>query len=411
MHHAVYAAPDVLRHCCKRFFVNGKMKGDVEICRAQSNEEVSYKVIKEQKKKLHEDINQGKETECSGCPWLREDEWPSLDNLLISHISVENHSVCNLRCTYCSETYYGGKLPSYDISTLMEDLKKNNALSSNLSLVWGGGESVLLESFETIFPHIVDEYKPIHNHLFTNATRFSPALERYLKSDQVSITSSIDAGTNETFIRVRGRNRLNVTLDNLRKYHEAGGDKVIIKYILVPENISESELNAFTSKIREFGLTGCSFQISSNFKSEDIGEEVKSAAITLYKNLQEVGATMINFDYHLRPQIGNFSAHEDSGKSLKGCDKQKIIVWGAGEYAMRLAEQKSVMHRIKFFVDNDPEKHGKFIGGISVHPPEDILNERDASVFIASAKFYRDIYRDLMKMGVDAEKLIGANEL
>ena len=81
LHHAVYAAPDVLRHCCKRFFVDGKMKGDVEICDATSNADISYDTIRKQKKKLYEDINQGKETECSGCPWLRKDEWPSLDNL------------------------------------------------------------------------------------------------------------------------------------------------------------------------------------------------------------------------------------------------------------------------------------------------------------------------------------------
>ena len=28
LHHAVYLAPDELRHCCKRFFVNGKINLD-----------------------------------------------------------------------------------------------------------------------------------------------------------------------------------------------------------------------------------------------------------------------------------------------------------------------------------------------------------------------------------------------
>ena len=59
LHHAVYAAPDVLRHCCKRFFVDGKMKGDVEISDVTSDADISYDRIMEQKKKLHEDINQG----------------------------------------------------------------------------------------------------------------------------------------------------------------------------------------------------------------------------------------------------------------------------------------------------------------------------------------------------------------
>ena len=27
---SIYFAPNVLRHCCQRFFVNGKMQGDVD---------------------------------------------------------------------------------------------------------------------------------------------------------------------------------------------------------------------------------------------------------------------------------------------------------------------------------------------------------------------------------------------
>ena len=34
---SVYFAPNVLRHCCQRFFVKGKMQGDVEIMKIKSD--------------------------------------------------------------------------------------------------------------------------------------------------------------------------------------------------------------------------------------------------------------------------------------------------------------------------------------------------------------------------------------
>ena len=79
LHNALYLAPDELRHCCKRFYVNGKMKGDVKIFPVKSTEDINAKNILEAKKKLYEDINSNKETECTGCPYLVRDDWPSFE--------------------------------------------------------------------------------------------------------------------------------------------------------------------------------------------------------------------------------------------------------------------------------------------------------------------------------------------
>ena len=35
---SVYFAPDELRHCCKRFFYKGKMKGDVKIFKVKKDQ-------------------------------------------------------------------------------------------------------------------------------------------------------------------------------------------------------------------------------------------------------------------------------------------------------------------------------------------------------------------------------------
>jgi len=385
------------------------MKGDVEICSVTSDADISYDLIKEQKKKLYEDINQGKDTACSGCPWLREDEWPSLDELDVSHISIEHHSVCNLRCSYCSDVYFGGKQPSYDIKLLFEKLSRHDAISENLSLVWGGGESVLLKSFDDIFPFIIDRYKPVNNHLFTNATTHNATLDKYLRKGEVAITTSLDAGTSETYKAVKLKDKFDAVVENLKKYHKAGGDKVNIKYILLPENIAEKDLVGFIEAIKEHGLEKCSFQISSDFKDEVIGDEVITAATFLFNNLKNIGAKMINFDYHLRPRIDKIQAENQRGQATSAGIYDDVIVWGAGEFAMRMLEQQSLSKKIRFFVDSDPAKQGREIDGIKICSPDKILAEKDAFIFIASVRYYRDIYHDLIDMGVSTDKVIDAN--
>ena len=42
---SIYFAPDVLRNCCQRFFVNEERKGDVEIIKISSNKDLDYKKI------------------------------------------------------------------------------------------------------------------------------------------------------------------------------------------------------------------------------------------------------------------------------------------------------------------------------------------------------------------------------
>ena len=63
LHHSVYMAPDELRHCCKRFFVKGKMKGDVRIFRVKNDEDINAEKILSAKRKLYNDINNGKKTQ------------------------------------------------------------------------------------------------------------------------------------------------------------------------------------------------------------------------------------------------------------------------------------------------------------------------------------------------------------
>ena len=46
---SVYFAPDELRHCCKRFFYKGELKGDVKIFPVNKNQKIEVSDIIEKK--------------------------------------------------------------------------------------------------------------------------------------------------------------------------------------------------------------------------------------------------------------------------------------------------------------------------------------------------------------------------
>ena len=151
IHYALFMAPNELRHCCKRYYINGERKGDAVVFKVDSDDDINIDMIIQAKKDLYDAINNGEKTQCSGCPYLTLDEWPSLDQLEIKHLSIESQTRCNMRCSYCDETYYGGELPNYSLIESLYKFESKGVISKNLTMAWGGGEPLLLDEFENIF--------------------------------------------------------------------------------------------------------------------------------------------------------------------------------------------------------------------------------------------------------------------
>ena len=100
---SIYLAPKEIRACCQRFFVNDEMKGDVVVMTPEPGEKVSYNDIIKEKARLIAAINNGESEVCTGCPMLKDDDWPDVAVEQLQTISIEDHSLCNMKCTYCSD--------------------------------------------------------------------------------------------------------------------------------------------------------------------------------------------------------------------------------------------------------------------------------------------------------------------
>ena len=387
----LFFAPGELRHCCKRYFHKGKLMGDVKILDAKSDEDISLDKIIEAKKKLIKRINDGEKTDCYGCPVLEKKDWKEVEEEKFDHISIEHHAKCNMRCTYCNETYFGGQLAKYDVVNALKNLVAKKKLRQDLLIAWGGGEPTIANDFKKIFQYVNDNIKPYRQRFFSNAINYSDDIAKLLKSNLASLTTSIDAGSVEVFKKVRKVNQYKKVLKNLKKYYDCSAKNVVIKYILTNVNSNFDEIESFIKDIKDVGLINGNFLISTNYWNENISLEEAALIVYFQKKLSDEGATTVVLDEHVRPKISKIgkilfqnlnkiSLIPPNAKAIleelkaKQSQPKEIIVWGIGEYTDLLLDNSITFSntKIKFFVDSSIYKQGTTFRNVMVLNPKEI---------------------------------------
>lgn len=422
LHHSVYLAPNQIRTCCKRFFVNGEQKGDVVLLNIEENLPTPQSIL-EAKQELYEKINNGEPNPCDGCPFLEKSDWGTIDKLELKHLSFEYHSVCNLKCNYCSDTYYGGLKSKYDVLELLQSLRDKKALEGCESVVWGGGEPTLDKQFMPLITQIDNDFN-LHQRVFTNALKFNNGLSKLINGGRVMITTSIDAGLEDTFRKVRGysgKNGLRNVLKNLKIYSKKHPENINIKYIFTFENNRIPEVEAFIEKITKSNLINCNFQISVNYKLEKIPETYVLPVIIMFGLLRKQKSNRIFIDDLLWHRISDsFSKNkstinnqiENAGYGDLLADPNHyndVIVWGAGHIAKEVVLKSEFFKNAKilFFVDSNPEKQGSLFLEKEIKSPQSVQSVNNP-IFIAAAQDYPAIFAQISQMGVEKHRIISS---
>jgi sulfatase maturation enzyme AslB (radical SAM superfamily) len=371
------------------------------------------------KQELHQKLNSGVSCACDGCPFLEFKDWGALNTLDIRYLSLEHHSVCNLKCTYCSDEYYGGQQALYDVAGTVDQLIDTGALGQCNLVVWGGGEPTIGKDFDYILGRLREKLPAAQQRILTNSVKASGSVSQLLAEDKAQIVTSIDAGSDDSFAAIRGRKRLQEVLRSLKHYAGVNHDKVTVKYIFTNGNDSLAEVRGFVDHMTASGLLECNFQISGDFKNEHISPESANAMIVMFGLLRKAGARVVYFDELLRHRLGELvnpadaeqigRIHAEVGLEFIATPARypEVIVWGAGQQARYLVNQscffKSV--RLDHFVDATPAKIGTRYLGVQVRDPSS-LRESTQPVIIAAVQGYPLILQQYRQLGLPEERVI-----
>lgn len=340
---SIFLGPDEIRACCKRFFSKGIQKGDVVLLPA--DESIGLSEIQAAKNALISRINTDRAPECSGCPYIERRDVHDFD---INYVSLENFSYCNMKCTYCSPKYYGGTEAKYNAAEIIQELvERPKGLGSNCHVVWGGGEPTLSPRFDSINRALITLPQVAKIRVLSNSLRYSVSLAKNLTDSRFHLVTSIDAGSQDTFRKIRGAGNFDKVLENLELYREQITDphRLTVKYIICTDNFETHELQSFVERINASNLKHCLFQVSCDFTVDQASDEMICAIYELAIRLKSVGCSTVFFDDLIRDRItitdrlyeiirkhlGRLGLEESF--ILTAAIAKRIVLWGDGKQA------------------------------------------------------------------------------
>ena len=229
-----------------------------------------------------------KNTSCYDCGTIKEDYYP-VDRQLTSFNYCNPH-ICNFRCVYCFSVGLDVNRPKKDadieLGELMKPYLDNGWLDENYELILStAGEP-------TIHPKRADYYNAFNGYVMvvnTNGSVFDEDLFALMNEKKVYVQISIDSGTKETFISVKGVDCFERVVKNISMYNEAKIGMVMLKYIFIPGlNDSDEDLRGFLEIVDKTDVSFVNLAIV--FASHRVGHgsilDVTSKSIDQMRNLK-----------------------------------------------------------------------------------------------------------------------------
>lgn len=165
------------------------------------------------------------------------------------------------------------KIARFDFIKLLRCLEEKKLVANYTLLGLAGGEI-------TIHPkrdELLEAAQQYDVELLTNGFLYNEKVAQLVSRKNSLMGISIDAGTHETFKKVKGFDNFEQVLDNVRKYHDKGGN-IAVKYIFVPENSGEEDIRGFVDfcserKFRSVDLSADVYHLEQA-NSNSIGDSV-----------------------------------------------------------------------------------------------------------------------------------------
>ena len=234
-------------------------------------EMIDWDALFEQRNVMREGIKNGIIPEkCTGCYYLKENEWNSED--YIDEVLIGHWTHCNCNCVYCyteKDKKFFNANKTYNVYPVIRDMIEKGVLSKNATITFGGGEPTILNEFEELV-YMLLEYD-VHNiRIHSDGIKFSPAIEKGLREGKITLITSVDSSSKEVYEKVKQVPCFNKVWTNLAKYAKAKNGLIRTKYVLIPGmNDSLSEVKKWLKMTAEIGIKDIAFDIEDNWFKEN----------------------------------------------------------------------------------------------------------------------------------------------
>ena len=192
------------------------------------------------RKKMEDDTLAEEKTSCSGCPEIKMDWYPQ--NPKLELINYSAGGICNYNCIYCkagAKTSKGTFKTDINLIKMIEEYDRRGELSECLHIDYSPGEPALHQYRREYFSFLKGKY---YTFIMTNASVYDEDLADCLRAGKSMICASVDAGTKETYFKVKGLDTYEKVTENLIKYSKQQRGVVVLKYIFL-RNVNDNAEN------------------------------------------------------------------------------------------------------------------------------------------------------------------------
>jgi wyosine [tRNA(Phe)-imidazoG37] synthetase (radical SAM superfamily) len=192
-------------------------------------------------------LGAGERTSCDGCCCVEEDWYAEHRKIIL--LNYASGGCCNFNCLYCAasaKNSAGITARDIELAKVHGILNDREMLADGLCIALAPGEPTLHRKRDEMY----DIFDGKHNFagVFTNASVYDEKLERCLKDCKCTLLVSVDAGTRETFAKIKGLDVYGRVCGNLKRYAKAAAYAVTLKYIFLPDlNDNEADIDGFVA--------------------------------------------------------------------------------------------------------------------------------------------------------------------
>ena len=299
---------DSIVFCCR---IPPTDKGYKKILDNYYGEKIDWKSFFKIKRNYRNQMKNGNIIpECKNCVYLQEREWDDED--YISFINFNNWTICNEHCVYCwLNDPNQPHQKQYNVYPALKDMAEKGYLRKGGHITIAGGEPCSAPEFNDMINLFLEyDLNPIR--VLTNASIYSDAVEKGIKSGNINIVVSVDSGTQEMFKQVKRRDFYHKVWENISRYCavQPYPDRVKTKYIFIPNlNDNKEEVDAWVNKSIASGVKHLVIDVEMMYYNEYNGElpastiEVFKYSVDLIKN-KDLNLDFIDRGFLLAKKLG-----------------------------------------------------------------------------------------------------------
>lgn len=149
---------------------------------------------------------------------------------------------CNLTCKFCgiSNANFPPGTPTEEVINCIQFLISKNYLADDSTIAISGGEPAMMKGLANLLDLLTE--KKFQISISSNGTIFSNPIADAIKRGKITnIIISADAVNREIYRAIKGKDFCNNVWENIRKYAQIDGSRVIPKMIIMDENIGDIE--------------------------------------------------------------------------------------------------------------------------------------------------------------------------